>query len=81
MKKILKMIIGFILLILLVPIKVQYKDGGTGAYQATIYTVYDVHAIYEVSGESGEDSTYAEGYIVKIFGHEVFNNTEPHIEF
>ena len=78
-KKLLKMILGLILLILLVPIKSTIKDGGTIAYNAVIYSVYDVHSIYY--DEVGDEVIYSEGYIVKIFGKEVFNNTNPHIEF
>ena len=77
-KKIIKRDLGFVLLIVLVPIRSRIKDGGTVAYNAAIYSVYDVHSIYDV-GDS--ETIYSEGYIVKIFGKEIFNNTNPHVEF
>lgn len=55
------------LLILLFPITVRYKDGGTIGYQALLYQVYDVHSLRMTGG-------YDEGTIIKILGFEVFNN-------
>ncbi|MDE5802398.1 MAG: hypothetical protein K2I22_05710 [Lachnospiraceae bacterium] len=67
-KKIIKIAaIIIILLILLFPITVRYKDGGTVGYQALLYQVYDVHSMRMTEG-------YDEGTIINILGFEVFNN-------
>ena len=51
--------IGLILLgfILLLPIPLRYKDGGTVEYRALLYSVYDVHrlAIEPVDGYDDGD--------------------------
>ena len=67
-KKIIKIAAIIIaLLILLFPITVHYKDGGTIGYQALLYQIYDVHELRMTGG-------YNEGTIIKILGFEVFNN-------
>ena len=68
--------IGFILLlivllILFVPVRIQYKDGGSVEYKAILYQVIDVKKLNESS-----TTGYEEGIIIKIFGLEVFNNVE-----
>ena len=65
--------IGLILLmfILLIPIPLRYKDGGTVEYRALLYSVYDVHRLAtEPAGG------YDEGIIVEILGIEIFNNMD-----
>lgn len=65
--------IGLILLgfILLLPIPLRYKDGGTVEYRALLYSVYDVHrlAIEPVDG-------YDDGIIVEVLGFEVYNSVD-----
>ena len=65
--------IGLILLmfILLIPIPLRYKDGGTVEYRALLYSVYDVHrlAIEPVGG-------YDDGIIVEVLGFEVYNSVD-----
>lgn len=76
-----KLIIFFcilLLLILCVPYPAKVKDGGTVHYDAILYDIYDMHAIYD-SGP-GTEMKYVEGVIVEIFGIQVFNNTNPHID-
>ena len=75
MKKIL--LIGFIILILVVllfPVKLQYKDGGSVAYQSVVglYRVTDWHQMLPT--EEGKPMKYKEGLSVEIFGREVYNN-------
>lgn len=82
MKKII-IILCVVFTLLLIPIPSKMKDGGTTKYEAIIYTVYDVHRIKPVDNpnEAGiYETEYIEGTIIKIFGIEVFNNTNPHIE-
>ena len=74
MKK--KLIIGICILlvvILLIPIPMRLKDGGTVAYTAILYPVEDVHRL---NPDIESEQEYLEGTIVKILGVEVFNNVE-----
>lgn len=71
MKK--KVIIGLctlLTIILLFPIPLHLKDGGTVEYKSVLYSVQKVHRLGAV--DSGQE--YLEGTVVKILGFEVFNN-------
>lgn len=72
MKK--KVIIGvsvLIVIILLFPIPLRLKDGGTIKYQAILYSVSDTHSLVLDSNDA-----YQEGIIVEILGFEVYNNVK-----
>ena len=74
MKK--KAMIGICVLlaiVLLVPIPMRLKDGGTVVYHAVLYQVEDVHRLGAV--DTAEDE-YLEGMIVRILGMEVYNSGE-----
>ncbi len=74
MKK--KVMIGICVLlatVLLVPIPMRLKDGGTVVYHAVLYQVEDVHRLAAV--DTAEDE-YLEGMIVRILGMEVYNSVE-----
>ena len=74
MKK--KVMIGICVLlaiVLLVPIPMRLKDGGTVVYHAVLYQVEDVHRLSVVDAPEDE---YLEGMIVRILGMEVYNNVE-----
>lgn len=74
MKK--KAMIGICVLlaiVLLVPIPMRLKDGGTVVYHAVLYQVEDVHRLGVV--DTAEDE-YLEGMIVRILGMEVYNSVE-----
>lgn len=74
MKK--KVMIGICVLlaiVLLVPIPMHLKDGGTVVYRAVLYQVEDVHRLGAV--DTAEDE-YLEGMIVRILGMEVYNSVE-----
>ena len=74
MKK--KVMIGICVLlaiVLLVPIPMRLKDGGTVVYHAVLYQVEDVHRLGAV--DTAEDE-YREGMIVRILGMEVYNSVE-----
>ena len=74
MKK--KVMIGICVLlaiVLLVPIPMRLKDGGTVDYRAVLYQVEDVHRLGAV--DTAEDE-YLEGMIVRILGMEVYNSVE-----
>ncbi len=74
MKK--KVMIGICVLlaiVLLVPIPMRLKDGGTVVYHAVLYQVEDVHRLGAVDTAGDE---YLEGMIVRILGIEVYNSVE-----
>ena len=74
MKK--KVMIGICVLlaiVLLVPIPMRLKDGGTVVYHAVLYQVEDVHGLGAVDTAGDE---YLEGMIVRILGMEVYNSVE-----
>ena len=45
---------GLVALVLLVPIPVHYKDGGTVSYNAVLYSVTKVHSITSRYTDDGE---------------------------
>lgn len=74
MKK--KVMIGICVLlaiVLLVPIPMRLKDGGTVVYHAVLYQVEDVHRLGAVDTAGDE---YLEGMIARILGMEVYNSVE-----
>ena len=74
MKK--KAMIGICVLlaiVLLVPIPMRLKDGGTVVYHAVLYQVEDIHRLAAV--DTAEDE-YLEGMIVRILGMEIYNSVE-----
>ncbi len=74
MKK--KVMIGICVLlaiVLLVPIPMRLKDGGTVVYHTVLYQVEDVHRLGAVDAPEDE---YLEGMIVRILGMEVYNSVE-----
>lgn len=72
-KKKIMIVLGILLaVILLVPVPIRYKDGGSVEYRAILYSVKSVHAL--ASPDSGR--TYYEGTVVTILGLEVFDNVD-----
>ena len=83
MKKKIFIILCIIFTLLLIPIPSKMKDGGTIKYGAILYSVYEVHRIKPVDipiVDGTYETEYIKGTVIKIFGYEVFNNTDPHIE-
>lgn len=68
-KKIIIAISVLLSIVLLCPIPIRLKDGGTVKYQALLYSVSDVHRLAP-STESG----YEDGIIIELVGMQVFNN-------
>lgn len=62
--------------VLLLPVKLRYKDGGSVEYKALLYSVTKYHAI---AGEFDADGNFVEQYRVgtevKLLGHTVFDNS------
>ena len=69
-------VILLILAVLLFPMRLQAKDGGTVVYKSILYTVHDMHAISDVYSEDGSvEHGYLVGTVIKILGVEIFDNT------
>lgn len=72
-KKVITGVCVLLAILLLIPIPMRLKDGGTVVYNAVLYRVEDVHRL-------GPDAASAEGYlegtVVKILGMEVYNDVE-----
>ena len=58
-------------LVLMIPIPIHMKDGGTVEYRAVLYRVTDVHRIHHEI-----DGGYIDGTVVEILGMEIYNNVE-----
>ena len=72
-KKVVTGICILLAIVLLIPIPMRLKDGGTVVYRAVLYQVEDVHRLGVV--DTAEDE-YLEGMIVRILGMEVYNSVE-----
>ena len=57
------------LAVLLIPIPLRLKDGGTVKYQALLYSISDVHRLVP-----SKASGYEDGVILEILGMQVYNN-------
>ena len=68
-KKIIIAISVLLAIVLLCPIPMRLRDGGTVKYQALLYSVSDVHRLAP-STESG----YEDGIVIELLGMQVFNN-------
>ena len=71
-KKIILIIIVLVAIILLFPIPMRLKDGGSIEYSALLYKVTKYHRLAPIDAESG----YIDGIGIEILGVEIFNNTD-----
>lgn len=77
MKKKLRMIIPVIIaLILLVPIPMHAKDGGTVAYNAVLYGVTKRHSMWNEGGTPDGTFGYLIGTEVRILWFTVYDDVE-----
>jgi len=67
-KIVINIILILVALVLLVPIPLYAKDGGTVTYQAILYSVTDYHSIKDPEG-------FYTGIEIKILGITVYENT------
>lgn len=67
-KRIIRITIIIIALILLFPIPLRFKDGGTVKYQAVLYSITDYNALRGIYD-------YDTGIEIKILGITVYENT------
>lgn len=70
-KKIITAICILLVIVLLIPIPMRMKDGGTVKYQAVLYSISDVHRLAP-SNVSG----YEDGIIIEILGMQIYNNVD-----
>ena len=70
-KKVVTIVIIIIALILLFPIPMKLKDGGSIKFQALLYSVTKYHKL----DHNAEDG-YVDGIGIEILGMEVYNSTE-----
>lgn len=77
-KVLITIVIVAIILILLFPIRLQLKDGGTVEYKALLYKVSKVHRLISIEEmeKEGKIKEYDDGLVVEILGFEIFNNVE-----
>lgn len=68
MKKKIIIIACVILVIMLIPVRLQLKDGGTVEYKSILYKVSKVHRLI--------DNGYDIGTEIRILGFKVFDNVE-----
>lgn len=68
-KIIISVVIILLAAILLIPVPIHLKDGGTVKYQAVLYTVSDVHRLTA-------DGGYEDGTIIEVLGVELFNSVK-----
>lgn len=71
-KRILSAVLLLALLVVLFPISIRYKDGGSVGYRSILclYEVRDWHQMAPL-----EQGGYIEGWTVEILGKEIYNNT------
>ena len=72
-KHIVLIVLAVALIVMLIPKKLVFKDGGTKVYQAVLYRVTDYHRFSEdpATGKAG----LIVGKEVKILGMTVFDNS------
>lgn len=67
MKKFVLIIAAAALVICLIPIRLQYKDGGSVRYKAVFYEITNWHQLSEE-----EPDGYKDGLLIKLFGLTVY---------
>lgn len=72
-KKAIIILIIIIGLILLIPIPMKLKDGGSIEFKAILYTITKYHRL---TVEKDREDQYIDGIGIEILGMEVYNNTD-----
>ena len=74
-KKAIIIVCVLLAIVLLFPIPMRLRDGGTVQYKAILYTVTDVHSLATIEEqEAGKE--FNEGIIIEILGFEIFNSVD-----
>ena len=76
-RKIIIIITAILALLLLFPVPIMKKDGGTVEYKALLYSIHDVHRL---NPDMESENMFIEGIIIEILGLKVFDNTVQVIE-
>lgn len=78
-KKIVIGVVAFFVLVLLTPVRLQMKDGGSVQYKAVLYSVTKYHQIVMEMDDENEgvvDSGHLVGWGVEVLGLEILNNAK-----
>lgn len=76
-KKIALIVIIALAIIMLFPMPIRLKDGGSVEYKALLYTITDVKRLNPaMEEENGNGKLYIEGITIEILGMEVYNNVK-----
>ena len=75
-KKIIITLVVIILLVLLFPVPMKLKDGGTVEYKAVVYKISKVKKITIGGKEDKKIKEYEQGIIIEILGFEIYNNVK-----
>ena len=78
-KKLIIILIIIIGLILLIPIPIKLRDGGSIEYRAILYSITKYHCLAPIE-ENGEEQ-YIDGLGIKILGMEIYNSTKEEKQF
>lgn len=73
-KKTYLIVVAILLIIMLIPIQLKLKDGGSTEYKAILYSITKYHSI---NSESTKD--YDDGWKVKIFGFTIYDNINTYV--
>ena len=72
-KKVMMLVLIIIGLILLFPIPMHLKDGGSVEYKALLYSITKYHKLAPI--EEGKDMKYIDGIGIELLGKEIYHNT------
>ena len=77
-KKVFAIVAVLALVILLFPIRMNLKDGGSVQYKSITYSITKVHSLIseEAAIKGGKIKPYNDRFVVKIPGIKVFDNVE-----
>lgn len=77
-KKVLAIVAVLALVVLLFPVRMNLKDGGSVQYKSLIYSITKVHSLAseEETIKEGKVKPYNDGFVVEILDIKVFDNVE-----
>lgn len=77
-KKVFAIVVVLALVILLFPIRMNLRDGGSVQYKSLTYSITKVHSLIsdEETIKEGKVKPYDDGFVVMILGLKVFDNVE-----
>lgn len=77
-KKVFAAVAILVFVILLFPVRMNLKDGGSVQYKSLTYSITKVHSLIsdEEALKEGKVKPYDDGFVIKILGIRVFDNVE-----